>query len=1266
MAPAHADRNLLFGILALQMDFIDKDALVRAMNAWALDKDRPLGQILVDQGALSQGRYALLDPLVEEHIRQHGNDPRQSLAALSSAGSARQDLGQVADPDLQASLAHVSPRRDDDSFATRSESVGGPTSPALRFRVLRPHAQGGLGQVSVALDEELGREVALKEIQERHADHAESRARFLREAEVTGKLEHPGVVPVYGLGSYTDGRPFYAMRFIRGDSLKEAIERFHQAEQRGRPAGEGLLELRQLLGRFLDVCNAIAYAHSRGVLHRDLKPGNVLLGRYGETLVVDWGLAKVTGKVEVGTAEGCLRTSFSGEAAMTQAGKALGTPAYMSPEQALGQLDQLGPASDVYSLGATLYCLLTGRPPAEDQDLGMLLQKVAKGELPPPRQVNARVPAALEAVCLKAMALRPADRYGSPRALADDLEHWLADEPVSAHHEAWPARLGRWLRRHQALTAATGALLLTTVVALAAGTVLLGRAQQKTVTALENEERARKGRALAQVDALVKADPQAVPALLAGLEATRDDVLPRLRELWKQPDQPARRQERGRVGLALLPVEGPAVKGWLYDWMEQAGDPLEILLLRDALQPYGAELAPELWRKVDAQEITAPERFRALVALAAFDRRSPRWQKAGSQAVEQLLAANPLHLGLWTKALQPVADPLIGSLAEVFRTHKQAERRLLAGNVLADYAADHADVLADLLLDADEKQFPVLFPRLTAHADRGLSLLDKELSQRVREQPAREVFKRDGTISPDEDRVAMEGAAEASRLPAKLFLVQLKAGKTYTLAMRSKELDAFLVLQDKGGKQLDFDDDSGGGPRGLDARLRFTATQDDTYKVYAASAQGTGRFSLVIEEVDADVQAGKERLAHRQVNAAVALLRMGQPEKVWPLLRHSRDPSVRSYLIHRLAPLGAAASALVKRLGEKPHVSERRALLLALGAYPQAQLPAGARQALIPTLLRDYREHPDPGLHAAAEWLLRRWGHDRELRRVEDGLRGQPAGNRGWYVNKQGQTLAIVRGHKEFLMGSPADEPDRTRFETLHRRRIPRSFAIATKAVTVAQFQRFLKDHPEVNHFYPKEASPDANGPIIRVTWFQAAQYCNWLSAQEGILEEQWCYPKDVRGGMRLPADYLHRKGYRLPTEAEWEYACRAGSVTSRAYGTSVALLGEYAWYFDNTRGKRTRPVGRLKPNDLGLFDMHGNVWTWCQDRTLAYPTASGGAIAEDREDDIRDVKNIDFRVSRGGSFFYQAWNVRSAYRIDSHPANCDDNTGLRVAKTYD
>jgi serine/threonine protein kinase len=465
--PVSVDRNLLFGILALQMDFISRDALIQAMNAWVLDKHKPLGQILQEQGALLTENREALDVMIQAHLKMHGNDPQKSLAAISSVSSVRNDLQQVADVDVQASVHHLATLRKDEGelYATRPQTT--PPLPLSRFRILRPHAKGGLGQVFIAHDEEVHRQVALKEIQLHHADNPDSRARFVLEAEITGGLEHPGIVPVYGLGHYPDGRPFYAMRFIHGDSLQQAIERFHQADTPGHDPRERNLALRDLLGRFVDVCQAVAYAHSRGVLHRDLKPQNVMLGRFGETLVVDWGLAKALGQSAEEDTEGPLMPSAASDLAPTaQAG---GTLPYMSPEQAANRLDRLGTATDVYSLGATLYCLLTGRPPFIDRDASVLVEKVSKGDFTPPRVVKPGVPASLEAICLKAMAVRLEDRYSSPAALAQDVERWLADEPVTAFPDPWSVRARRWLRRRPRLVSGTATALVVATSSLALG-----------------------------------------------------------------------------------------------------------------------------------------------------------------------------------------------------------------------------------------------------------------------------------------------------------------------------------------------------------------------------------------------------------------------------------------------------------------------------------------------------------------------------------------------------------------------------------------------------------------------------------------------------------------------------------------------------------------------------------------------------------------------------------------------------------------------------
>jgi serine/threonine-protein kinase len=504
MVAIAADRNLLFGLLALQNGLINQVQLVAAFQAWTLDKARGLADHLVGRGDLDADDKSAVDELVARHIRKHGGDVEKSLAAIPAGRSTRDSLARVDDPDVKHTLARLgSPSTQHDDDRTATYAVGTVTSAGQRFRLLRPHARGGLGAIFVALDSELHREVALKQILEDHADDPTSRQRFLLEAEVTGGLEHPGIVPVYGLGTYDDGRPYYAMRFIRGGSLKEAIEHFHADLALKLDAGRRSLELRKLLRRFVDVCNAIDYAHSRGVLHRDIKPGNVIVGRHGETLVVDWGLAKATGKAEPGAEERTLTPSSASGSAETLPGSALGTPAYMSPEQARGELENLGPRSDVYSLGATLYCLLTGRSPQERDDIGELLRRVQRGDFPSPRQIDPTLDPALEAVCLKAMATNADERYASCRALADDVERWMADEPVGAYREPVSRRARRWMKRNRMAVATATAALLAGFVGLTAVLVVQTQAKADIARALASETRA--NAALADANTKVKA-----------------------------------------------------------------------------------------------------------------------------------------------------------------------------------------------------------------------------------------------------------------------------------------------------------------------------------------------------------------------------------------------------------------------------------------------------------------------------------------------------------------------------------------------------------------------------------------------------------------------------------------------------------------------------------------------------------------------------------------------------------------------------------------
>jgi formylglycine-generating enzyme required for sulfatase activity len=410
-------------------------------------------------------------------------------------------------------------------------------------------------------------------------------------------------------------------------------------------------------------------------------------------------------------------------------------------------------------------------------------------------------------------------------------------------------------------------------------------------------------------------------------------------------------------------------------------------------------------------------------------------------------------------------------------------------------------------------------------------------------------------------------------------------------------------------------------------------------------------------------EADKDALARRQAQAAVALLQLGAPERVWPLLEHKPDPRLRSFLIHRFEPLKADVQALLARLAEE-HEGSRRALVLSLGSYPVEALPAEARAAWLSRLRQWYRGEPDAGLHGAVEWLLRRWGDGGEVARMEKELAGAQPAARRWHVNGQGQTLVVVPAGAEFWMGSPGDEAGRTALnEPLHRVRIPRSFAIAAREVTVEQFLRF-----QAGHRYLAKYSPRPDGPMIDVTWYQAAEYCNWLSAKEGIPPEEWCYRPNKADqyddGMRLAPGYLAKRGYRLPTEAEWEYACRAGALTSRYYGEADELLGKYAWYSKTTGNEGVRAGGLLKPNDLGLFDLYGNAYEWTQEPGLLYRWPAGNRPKEDVEYNL-NIRDNESRPLRGGAFANHASDVRSAYRNADQPGGGIDAAGFRVARTY-
>jgi WD40 repeat protein/serine/threonine protein kinase len=410
---AHPSRDLRLGLYAFEQGAIDRNQLVAVIKEWTSVPDRPLAALLADHGGIDEAVLArLLERVASDLDAMDALDPGATVAYVgrnATAGPSESPVG----------AGHV----DDPAL------LGG------RFQVVGVHGRGGLGEVSIAFDRELNRSVALKELRAGLAHDPSAQARFVREAEVTGRLEHPGIVPVYSLGRHGDGRPYYAMHLVQGETLRSEIERFHR-KPAGTDGSQGrALAFRRLLRSLIDACNAVAYAHSHGVIHRDLKPENIMIGQFGQTLVVDWGLAKYMTDHVPEASPAVSSTIAALDASMTQPGSLLGTPRYMSPEQAAGEVDRIGPATDVYSLGAILYCMLVGTDPFADGDLQSVLDRVSRGIFPAPRRLLRSADPGLEVICLKAMSRSADHRHATALELASAIESWLADIRYRGEHE---------------------------------------------------------------------------------------------------------------------------------------------------------------------------------------------------------------------------------------------------------------------------------------------------------------------------------------------------------------------------------------------------------------------------------------------------------------------------------------------------------------------------------------------------------------------------------------------------------------------------------------------------------------------------------------------------------------------------------------------------------------------------------------------------------------------------------------------------------------
>ncbi|MEM8668115.1 MAG: serine/threonine-protein kinase [Planctomycetota bacterium] len=489
-------RERLYCILAVQNGFITRGELAATLEQVGEDSGM-LEQHLRQLNSVGEQNVRRIHQIVDCVLERYEQDIDRAVSELGGSHtlhSRSSGISQLKDHDLTRTVSTQN-RISFDSQTTKTYEA--PLSPfpstVLRennFNLIREHARGGLGVVHVAEDEQLKRNVALKQIRADRADDPYFRYKFVKEAEITGRLEHPGIVPVYSMGVDEQGRPFYAMRFIHGETLSHEISNLHEQRKKA-PRSFDVPLLRQLVRRIVEVCNAMAYAHAHSIVHRDLKPSNVMLGKYGETLVVDWGLAKqaeTQSHEEDSLANDAVTVSSEG---MTADGRFVGTLAYAPPEQLLGETAKVSHRSDIYSIGAMLFEILTGRPTIQkasstNEALLQIGQVLSDGC----SACNEQIPPALAAICDKAMQLEPDERYGNATALADDLENWLDDRPISAYRDPLMHRAYRWARNNQkkATAGVVGGL---AILLLAGGYFFLdSRRQQSDLRAEAQKNRA--------------------------------------------------------------------------------------------------------------------------------------------------------------------------------------------------------------------------------------------------------------------------------------------------------------------------------------------------------------------------------------------------------------------------------------------------------------------------------------------------------------------------------------------------------------------------------------------------------------------------------------------------------------------------------------------------------------------------------------------------------------------------------------------------------
>lgn len=1074
--------------------------------------------------------------------------------------------------------------------------------------------RGGMGAVLKVFDSDLRRSLAMKVILPGNGEGAQevdevTLARFLEEAQITSQLEHPGIVPVHDLGLDSNGQAYFTMGLVRGHDLKEIYKRVH--------AGDSEWSMTRTVGVLLKACEAMAYAHHKGAVHRDLKPANVMVGKYGEVYVMDWGLARVDGQQkgrdlrptrstasmsEVRTDRRDAREDDLDSPIITMDGTVMGTVAYMSPEQARGEVERLGPCSDVYSLGAMLYQLLTGQipfvPPGARISPRTLLMRVIEGPPPPVHNfVMDGVPAELEAICERAMEREQEDRYSDMEAVATDLRAFLEGRVVHAYETGAWAEARKWARRNKSLAASLAAAALLLVVGLAAALYLRQEAESNfklaeergadlveanealtTTTDLaerrstENIELAR----IAQENAAI-ATQRANDILSLSASKDLDDLVAEAETLWPAHPEMIERYE-GWLANAQVLVDG------------QQADEAAGIKPRQSLVEHKTKLAdlvarsePETdeGRLAQAREHESYPALKQVRADLTWRRRMlgeaewPDPREVESASAHEELPADPTE---WLALARSLVGPDAEDLGQVTRGW------VLAGQAL-EKATHTAKPKARMILAWGHAR---LGHSGAARASVGEALarqvaLDEmaEAETSADETEGSEV--QDAKVATDNQGPADSPALAALNAEANALEEFLARWEGPAREVRSAELPV------------------------LEARIRALEIEVGA-RVFADSQDSWWQRQL------AELVAGIEALHDQEKGLAGNTL--GEPFG-WGVAKRAAfaqgiaERSVNGAEARRLWAQAIAAIETSERydgLKITPQMG-----LLPIGADPESGLWEFAHLAT-----------GEPAVRSA----------DRKLVLEEE----------------TGLVFVLIPGGT-FLMGAQKEEQDGANYDPqaapnegpVHPVTLPPYF-LSKYEMTQGQWRRSTASNP--SNYRDIDVAPTLLHPVEQVTWTE----CMALMARLDLAlpsEAQW--ENGCRGGSSTP--------WWFGTEREaMRGKVNIADKTAADVGAPWESIKDWPDHEDG--GVVHTEVGFYPANRLGLHEVHGNVFEWCRDGYDSYPSDAAG-----RTDPVVSDSGSAYRVNRGGSFDNAAHDARSADRNYYSPENRVGNLGLRPAK---